>query len=698
MNQNKKTIIRTLFLSTLTMACYQTQNAHAGYEEYCEPIFNLNDNQYQKCNNLPVLIPSNDNQTNMHLMLSDLDLATIKPSAPITDSLWDVSRTKVPFDAFNLSSVVENKIPNQRKFEGSSRNNFDERCYTLESGSYGFEQQVKANRKIPNNEKTILINARNKIVECDNKLTLINVDPNWNNVTRQYASYLNATISFYNTHYSTANKIYTVLSKVDDAWLKETSQYMLIRTSLNEAYASGTGQYGDVELEKINNTKLKQLFENITAYLKLYPNGQYAASARGFMRRGFWLSGRKDLLANEISWQLNNPKSKFYNLEMDVLPEEIDRKIFDDQPINIKIFNDPFLLATYDLMMMRTSSTEGYKPITWSQLTSQKDIFKKQPELFNYLQAVHLFHVQKKPQDALKLLPQQSSLNNYLELSYAFLKGEIIEKTTPQNASEYWDQLYSKAKNAYQHDLFEAMLSNHLNQKQDVNAFIGKNAKIQQGYFQKRFITQFANENTLKAAIQSKQSTNDQKQLATFTLLLKSLNHQNFDLFNNTYALMPSDAAQYKGYDSAEKYKSKPPFANFIWNGSTITPSLKCSDLKNLSIQLAKTPKDPLLNVCLGEYVRTDKAYTYGVFNVDDKAFKGQLFARGNTYKDIIKNGPKGDLQAYALYRAIQCYAPSGNNDCGDKDVEKSVRKQWYDRIKSEYPNTSWAKSLKYYW
>ena len=698
MNQNKKTIIRTLFLSTLTMACYQTQNAHAGYEEYCEPIFNLNDNQYQKCNNLPVLIPSNDNQTNMHLMLSDLGLATIKPSDPITDSLWDVSRTKVPFDAFNLSSVVENKIPNQRKFEGSSRNNFDERCNTLESGSYGFEQQVKANRKIPNNEKTILINARNKIVECDNKLTLINVDPNWNNVTRQYASYLNATISFYNTHYSTANKIYTVLSKVDDAWLKETSQYMLIRTSLNEAYASGMGQYGDVELEKINNTKLKQLFENITAYLKLYPNGQYAASARGFMRRGFWLSGRKDLLANEISWQLNNPKSKFYNLEMDVLPEEIDRKIFDDQPINIKIFNDPFLLATYDLMMMRTSSTEGYKPITWSQLTSQKDIFKKQPELFNYLQAVHLFHVQKKPQDALKLLPQQSSLNNYLELSYAFLKGEIIEKMTPQNASEYWDQLYSKAKNAYQHDLFEAMLSNHLNQKQDVNAFIGKNAKIQQGYFQKRFITQFANENTLKAAIQSKQSTNDQKQLATFTLLLKSLNHQNFDLFNNTYALMPSDAAQYKGYDSAEKYKSKPPFANFIWNGSTITPSLKCSDLKNLSLQLAKTPKDPLLNICLGEYVRSDKAYTYGVFNVEDKAFKGPLFARGNIYKDIIKNGPKGDLQAYALYRAIQCYAPSGNNDCGDKDVEKSVRKQWYDRIKSEYPNTSWAKSLKYYW
>lgn len=79
-------------------------------------------------------------------------------------------------------------------------------------------------------------------------------------------------------------------------------------------------------------------------------------------------------------------------------------------------------------------------------------------------------------------------------------------------------------------------------------------------------------------------------------------------------------------------------------------------------------------------------------------SFKGRLFTRGQVYKDIINHSSKGDLQAYALFRAIQCYAPSGNNDCNDPDVPKSTRKQWYDQIKRDYPETSWAKSLKYYW
>jgi hypothetical protein len=79
-------------------------------------------------------------------------------------------------------------------------------------------------------------------------------------------------------------------------------------------------------------------------------------------------------------------------------------------------------------------------------------------------------------------------------------------------------------------------------------------------------------------------------------------------------------------------------------------------------------------------------------------SFSGKIFARGQVYKDILKSSSKDDLHAYALYRSIQCYAPSGINDCGDAEVSKPVRKQWYDQIKRDYPNSTWAKSLKYYW
>ena len=60
----------------------------------------------------------------------------------------------------------------------------------------------------------------------------------------------------------------------------------------------------------------------------------------------------------------------------------------------------------------------------------KKTVFKEQSELFRYLQAVHLYFIQKKPQDALNYLPKQktNSIQNYLELSQYTLKGVILEK------------------------------------------------------------------------------------------------------------------------------------------------------------------------------------------------------------------------------------------------------------------------------
>ncbi|RZG85709.1 hypothetical protein EXE10_09245 [Acinetobacter sp. WCHAc060033] len=695
MKTQTKFIYKILFSSTLPFLFYSA-TVHAGAEDICEPDFYLNGDSYNKCSNLPVLVPSNDNQTNMLLLLSDLGLANIKPRQPDTE-LWTSAYGQTPFEGV---PSAENRVANQRIKFANDQQGYDERCNTLANGKTSFITQVQNNKNISASEKQALIAERNKISECTNKIPLIPINAQWSPTTRQYASYLNATIAFYNANFSTATKIYSVLSTVDDAWLKETSQYMLIRSSLNSAYATGTNQYGDVDLDKINKTLLKQFLDNITAYLKAYPNGQYAASARGFMRRGFWLTGRQDLLVNEIVWQINNPKSKYYNLDVNEFPAEIDRRIFGSQYFNVKNLNDPFLLATYDLMQMRDSSAEGYKPITWTQLNAQKEIFKNQPELFKHLQAVHLFYVQKKPQEASKYLSDANDLNQYIQLSQAFLKGQILEKTNPTQAEQYWSQLLNKSKNTYQRGLFETALSNHLNTKQDVSAFIGKKPLIGQINLQKRFILYKANNKSLQNIIQNNVATTDQKQAAIYTLLHKSLNLQNYALFNQYYSQLPKDAVQYKDYESSDKYKEKPPFADFVWNGTTITQQLKCSNLPTLTSQLEKSPKDPLLNVCMGEYVRTGHhgfPYQMNGENTSNQEDKGE-FARGDVYKSIIKSSTKGELHAYALYRAIMCYSPSGMNDCNDKEVPKTVRKQWYDQIKQDYPNTTWAKSLKYYW
>lgn len=703
MKLQNKFIFKSIVYSSLSLVICYSPITYAGVEQFCEPNLAINDKNLNGCSNLPVLYPANDSQTNVTLLLSGLELATIKPMRADAN-LWDAVYGTVPFDAANLSSLTQNKLPNQRKRLERNDTVFEERCTSFDSGNQTFNTQVQNNKAIPNPEKQILISERKKMNQCGDKIELIAINPNWSITTRQYASYLNASILFYNSNYSAATKIYTVLTNVEDTWLKETSQYMLIRTSLNSAYATGVDKYGDVYLDNINQNLLKQFLDNINAYLKAYPDGQYIASARGFMRRGFWLSKRQDLLVNEIVWQLKNPTSKFYNLEMSELPAEIDRRVFDSSAFNLSNLKDPFFLAVYDLMHMRESNSENYHSISWAQLNAQKDFFRTQPELFQYLQAAHLFFVQNKAQEAQNYLAKANAKNgSYLQLSQTFLRGQILEKIgKPQNAEEYWHQQLTQAKDSYQRGLFETALSNHLAIKQDYSAFIGKKAQITQPNLQRNFITQIANTNSLQKIIQSDQSNINQKQAAIYTLLSKSLVHQQFELFKQSYAFMPKNAMQYQGYNSDnEQLKNKPDFSNFIWNGAHITPQLKCSNLETLVNQLAQTPKDSLLNVCLGEYFRSEQGYSLQQLSYNEKQtsnFSGKIFARGQIYQDLIKSSSKSDLQAYALYRAIQCYAPSGINDCGGNEVNKSVRKQWVDKIKTDYPNTSWAKSLKYYW
>ncbi len=48
--------------------------------------------------------------------------------------------------------------------------------------------------------------------------------------------------------------------------------------------------------------------------------------------------------------------------------------------------------------------------------------------------------------------------------------------------------------------------------------------------------------------------------------------------------------------------------------------------------------------------------------------FPGKPYARLETYRAIIadpKAAPPVADKAYALYRAVRCYAPAGNNACG---------------------------------
>ncbi|WP_156935704.1 hypothetical protein [Alkanindiges illinoisensis] len=671
-----------------------------------------------------MLSPANDNQTNMRLLMADMRLATIAPPKPPVSS-WTDEYSAVPFAAEDFKNAISNTSPSQRKKSSSQKSSdryiAEERCQSSASGMRAFIEQVNADRGLKPAEKLLLIKQRQAILpSCDKALEYIKVIPEWSSLVKQYISYINGSVAFYNSDYPTAQKIYTALNSVPSAWLSETATYMLIRTSVNHAYSSGLDEYGFQSLAKIDKNAIATSFNAIGTYFKRYPQGQYAASARGLLRRLYWMGGQQQQLIDEFLWQFNHLQKSQFNLEMQWVPEEIDQRIFESKLFNPSNLKDPFFLATYDLMHMRESSAEKYKPLSWTALQAQKDYFKTAPELYRYLQAAHLFLLQKKPQQALDYLPKGNPPDrlNYLQLSQFVLKGRILEHLSKSDeANTLWTVLLGSAKSPYQPQLVELALALNLQNGQDINAFFKTDSLIKDPAIRAVMIRQAANAELLDSIINSSATSAQEKLLASFTLLHKSLNHQQYKLFVDSLKYLPKDAFNYKGYDSeTEALKNQPKFELFLWKGTAINDQLSCPSLINISKTLTTQPQDEVALLCLGEFVRLS-SFKSGEYNLEPEMpnqntsnrldwalgngqipFAQATFSRGEVYKNIIQNSANDHLKAYALYRAINCYAPGGINDCAGVDVEKSLRKKWFEQLKQNYPDSQWAKELTYYW
>jgi hypothetical protein len=132
-----------------------------------------------------------------------------------------------------------------------------------------------------------------------------------------------------------------------------------------------------------------------------------------------------------------------------------------------------------------------------------------------------------------------------------------------------------------------------------------------------------------------------------------------------------------------------------------------CGPLAQTVGVLAARPTAARERLCLAEFFREngfdwweyDRPLKPGSLGGTRPLFPGTPYSRLEVYKAVIADGSATpEDKAFALYRAIRCYAPTGSNSCGGTDVALAQRKAWYDRLKASYPQSQWAKSLKYYW
>lgn len=681
------------------------QHVHASNTKTCQLELSIHNYHYSPCQNLPLLDVANDSRVNVALLLEDWGLAKIN-NLPNTQSLWLAKYNQAPFLAEDLLNQTQQArfIP-QVKF--NQNHLFETHCASLRSGTARFNNQVNTLLDVPRRDKRTLVNTRQQLDLCEKSLKPLVVLSHWSNATQQYATYLNASIAFSQGDFAKAIETFATLLSSTDIWLKEASQYMIIRAHLAAAVDHSKDEKGQINFKAIDYKSLTHFFKETTQYFKLYPEGEYAVHTRGLLRHGYWLISRQDLLINEIAWQIQHPYSKFYNLDITDIGAEIEQRILQHPSFDPNLLKDPFLLTISNLVRMRQDNKSKIKTLRWSELNDQKNYYLEHPELFRYLRALHLFVVQKNPDEALQHLPLHESISasDHLQFSQIVLRGRIFEGRQQAYVNEYWLNLLDHAKNTQQRAVYELALFKYFSHPLHYENFVGTQALFQQSYLQRHFIQNIANETALKAMIQAPNSTVEQKYASTFTLMEKSLMHQNFALFNQAYRQwMPSNPQLFEGIKQSTQpnfYESQPPFAKFIWHGPSLGSRLKCASLADISRRLAQSPQDQLNRVCFGEYLRSAKGASIlkTIRNKQQsRTFAGPVFARGEAYRDIIDQAKPSELHAYALFRAVQCYAPSGINECGDKNVPLETRKEWYVKLKQDYPNSIWAKNLIYYW
>ncbi|MBJ2238055.1 outer membrane assembly lipoprotein YfiO [Pseudomonas fluorescens] len=700
--------------------------AQASSDDSCYPDWRVSRDSYEPCSNQPFLSPGNDSRVNLRLLLADKKAAPLAPNALGEDDLAQ-GFGPVPFPVYRLVPVPatneepDNKADDSRTAEldtllqplGIKREEYKtagqaflngegSRCRSNDddSATAFISQVIKA--QMPPAERDVLVKARLQLLTtCDWSRQVVDAQLTPSAKAQLFRTYLQAAGDFYSGRFDYAERGFAAAATSDVPWLKETALYMTARTSLNQAQAEAFDEYGMPQREHVDKSALSDAEEGFLSYLKHYPQGDYVASARGLLRRVHWLANDDARLAEDFTWQFTEATEAQRNVSVDELVEEADLKLL---MVGNKAANSPMLQVVSDLMAMRAHTPPL---LSREDLDKQKSTFASEPALFDFLQASYALYVEHQPDAALKHLPADvpSSLD-YFAFSQQTLRALALEAKQDWKAAEgLWLQLLPLAKQPLQRDQLELALAMNYERSGQLAKVFAADSPISAKQVRYILLRNVAGPDLLRQQI-ANASDPTERQSAQFVLLYK-------DLLRGQYATFADDLKQASlsddklGTSLGYTYTSGQTLKLFQWNGDKAESGYACPSIAQIAATLQNEAKNPHALNCFGEFILRngldgmplEQPRAAGSLGSTDSDFKGETFSRLDGYKQVIANAkaPKTD-KAYALFRAINCYAPAGYNSCGGEDVAPAVRKAWFRQLKSGFADTQWGKSLQYYW
>lgn len=522
---------------------------------------------------------------------------------------------------------------------------------------------------------------------------------------QQYKTYLIAAARFYEGDYVNAEQNFTQLATSDRPWLAETAQYMLMRTALNKSSQNSVGEYGDFDIARINRQDAAQAQTLAQTYLQHFPQGLYADSARGMLRRINWYLQAWAPLATQYEQgfqqaadapQLRNTVIEYDNVFGMQFLEQSAVETFPDAP----------WVSYIELLRALRLNNDDKPTLTQAQLDASKPVFEKSGKLplWHNLQLNLWMATGNYTAIVQAVTPAQKlPANDTLAFSEQVLYGEALMGQKQWSAArEFWQQLLKHSQNNEQQQYVQAKLAATLVYSGDVAAVFAPNSMVTNLRFRSQVLKTQASPELLRQQA-THGPNNEERTIALHTLLVRDLTENRFGDWLNDRKL----ASAITQPVSADAFADV-NLNTFDWNGDAAQAGYACRSLTETVTVLSKKADDAHALNCLGEFFRTTQtrvdlwANSTGNDVLEVAISRKEPFGqydRQRYYQQVIA-APKAELEdkSFALYRAIMCYAPSGSNECGGAEVDKSQRKEWFTQLKTQYPGSPWAQKLKYYW
>jgi hypothetical protein len=353
------------------------------------------------------------------------------------------------------------------------------------------------------------------------------------------------------------------------------------------------------------------------------------------------------------------------------------------------------LLAVHDLIALRDGDT-GKPALTPAALDAQAPLFAGRPDLFSYLQATQAFYSAKDYRRVLTLIPDEARRAGASNLAFSrqVLRGMALARLGDRSEGAFWQELLGSAKGLWQRPLVELGLALNWERNGKVAAVFAPNSPITEPTLRNILIVNSASPDLLRTLAQDRRLEAKERDTALYTLLAGELGR-------GLYAPFAADTAL--------PLAGAEPTAKIFTKGEFGDGSYPCAPIAISARALAANPGDNAAKLCVGEFFRIHAIgdmgeWSHTVPDKDDlggyaRGFTAKLIGRASLYDAVIAD-PRAAAEdkAYALYRAVRCYAPAGSSECGGTEVPLAQRKAWYDRLKRDYPGSRWAKELRYYW